>query len=164
MSPSMPTPATTCGRSRWSSLPRFWKDHDGTSCKSVILSTRSYRTWAGIRGPQPGTYLLTGPDFRGDIPGGMVRIASRTSRGPLGTRIFVSGEADLPAAVEPQKGFQAIRLSAYCGTGLPRAHLRQLCQPHLLVTPLRHSGSMLNWVMRCSNGSPYLSAGKILLS
>ncbi len=60
----------------------------------------------GTKGQQPGVYVITGPDFNGPIPGEMVQLCSRTKIGVAAVRIFVKGEADLPAAVEEQKGFQ----------------------------------------------------------
>jgi hypothetical protein len=54
----------------------------------------------GTKGPQPGVYVITGPDFTGTLPGEMTEIRSRTRYGVVDVRILAKGEADLPAAVE----------------------------------------------------------------
>ena len=64
------------------------------------------RNIGGTKGPQPGVYVVTGPDFSGDVPGDMIRPRSRTKIGVAAVRIFVAGSADLPKAIEAQKGFQ----------------------------------------------------------
>jgi hypothetical protein len=55
-----------------------------------------FRNLGGIKGPQPGTYIVTGPDFQGSTPGEMTRITTRTKIGVMAVRIFVNGETDLP--------------------------------------------------------------------
>jgi hypothetical protein len=72
----------------------------------------------GTKGEQPGVYVITGPDFKGDVPGEMTRISSRTQFAMVAARIFVSGSNDLPKAVEEQKGFRLMPLSAYLRYGL----------------------------------------------
>jgi hypothetical protein len=72
----------------------------------------------GIKGQQAGVYLITGPDFDGVVPGEMTQLRSRTRMGATAVRIFVAGEADLPAAREAQAGFHLMPLSAYLGQGL----------------------------------------------
>jgi hypothetical protein len=72
----------------------------------------------GTKGQQPGTYILTAPDYRGPVPGEMPRLVPRTKMGAAAVRIFVKGEADLPKAIEAQKGFRLIPLSAYLREGL----------------------------------------------
>ncbi|ACS59359.1 protein of unknown function DUF1214 (plasmid) [Rhizobium leguminosarum bv. trifolii WSM1325] len=73
---------------------------------------------AGTRGPEPGVYLVTGPDFEGKVPGDMKQVEIRTKRAVVGLRVLVRGEADLPKALEAQKGFRLIPLSAYLRDGL----------------------------------------------
>ncbi|MEJ1963513.1 MAG: DUF1214 domain-containing protein [Gammaproteobacteria bacterium] len=72
----------------------------------------------GTKGQQPGAYLVTGPDFSGTIPGEMTQLRSRTRWAAAALRVFVKGGADLPAAVEAQKGFHLMPLSAYLRHGL----------------------------------------------
>ncbi len=72
----------------------------------------------GTRGQEPGVYLVTGPDFSGTVPGEMTQVCSRTRWGAAAVRVFVNGEADLEAAVEAQKGFHLMPLSAYLRQGL----------------------------------------------
>jgi hypothetical protein len=76
------------------------------------------RNIGGTRGAEPGIYIVTGPDFRGQVPGDMIRIESRTELGVAAVRILANGEADLPKAVEAQKGFRLMPLSAYLRYGL----------------------------------------------
>ena len=72
----------------------------------------------GTKGQQPGVYVITGPDFDGPIPGEMTQLRSRSRMGAAALRVFVKGEADLPGAVEAQRGFQLMPLSAYLKHGL----------------------------------------------
>ncbi|HTV93651.1 MAG TPA: DUF1214 domain-containing protein [Verrucomicrobiae bacterium] len=77
-----------------------------------------FRNVGGTKGEQPGVYVITGPDFVGDVPGDMIRLTTRTKLGTVALRVFVSGEADLPNAVEAQSGFHLMPLSAYLRDGL----------------------------------------------
>src|ERR1700748_514924 len=72
----------------------------------------------GSKGPEPGLFLLTGPDFHGAIPPGMKQIKVRTQLGVIANRVFVNGDADLPAAREVQAGFLALPLSVFEKQGL----------------------------------------------
>ncbi len=92
--------------------PRWYLVQIGDAFDEVV------RNVGGIHGPQPGDYVITGPDFRGAIPGAMTRVSTRTHIGVAAVRIFVSGEADLAAAVDAQKGFHLMPLSAYLRDGL----------------------------------------------
>ncbi len=94
------------------SEPRWYLVQLGDSFDEIV------RNLGGIHGPQPGTYVITGPDLRGSVPGEMTQVASRTLQGAAAVRIFVNGQADLPRAVEAQKGFHLIPLSAYLREGL----------------------------------------------
>lgn len=73
---------------------------------------------AGTKGPQPGAYIITGPDYRGPIPGDMIQVKCNTNIGMSAVRIYVSGKDDLPAAIEFQKGFALMPLSAFLRDGL----------------------------------------------
>jgi hypothetical protein len=72
----------------------------------------------GINGPGPGAYGITGPDFRGELPGEMTRVRLRTRQCFVAVRVFVAGQADLPGAIEAQRGFHLMPLSAYLRDGL----------------------------------------------
>lgn len=72
----------------------------------------------GSRGAEPGLYLITGPDYRGQIPAGMKEIRLRTQMGVIANRIFVNGQADLPNALAIQQGFHALPLSVFQKNGL----------------------------------------------
>jgi hypothetical protein len=39
------------------------------------------RNVGGTKGQQSGVYVLTGPDFTGDVPGEMIQVKSRTKMG-----------------------------------------------------------------------------------
>ena len=72
----------------------------------------------GSKGPEPGLFLLTGPDYHGSIPAGMKEIKVPTELAVIGNRIFVNGETDLLAARAVQQGFQLLPLSAFQSQGL----------------------------------------------
>jgi hypothetical protein len=72
----------------------------------------------GSKGPEPGPFLLTGPDFHGAISSSMKQIKVRTQLGVIANRVFVNGDADLPAAREVQAGFLALPLSVFEKQGL----------------------------------------------
>lgn len=76
------------------------------------------RNIGGTKGAQSGIYIITGPDFRGDVPGEMTQIKSRTKIGLVAVRILANGASDLPKAVEAQTGFRLMPLSAYLRYGL----------------------------------------------
>ena len=94
------------------SAPRWYIVQIGDTYDEIIHNV------GGVKGEQPGVYVITGPDFSGDVPGEMVQVKSPTLRGVLGLRVFVNGTADLPKAREAQSGFQAMPLSAYLRYGL----------------------------------------------
>ena len=108
------------------------------------------RNIGGTRGAEPGIYVVTGPDFRGHVPGDMSRIESRTERGVAAVRILANGEADLPKAVETQRGFRMMPLSAYLRYGL--AYELRLPRNQFSSRPVaRHSPHWLismNWDKR----------------
>ena len=76
------------------------------------------RNIGGTKGAQPGVYIVTEPDFAGSVPGDMTQIKSRTKIGVAAVRILANGASDLPRAVEAQKGFRLMPLSAYLRQGL----------------------------------------------
>ncbi len=92
--------------------PRWYLVQIGDSFDEVVHNI------GGIKGPQPGVYLLTGPDFTGSVPGDMTQVKLLTKIGVGAVRILADGYADLPKAVEVQKGFHLMPLSAYLREGL----------------------------------------------
>jgi hypothetical protein len=72
----------------------------------------------GAKGPEAGLFLLTGPDYHGPIPAGMKEIKVRTKLAVVANRVFVNGEADLPAARAVQQGFGLLPLSVFQKQGL----------------------------------------------
>lgn len=75
----------------------------------------------GYKSPEPGLYMVTGPDYHGRIPQGMTEIKARTRFAATGLRVLVHGEADLPAARAVQRGFRVMPLSAFEQHGLSYA-------------------------------------------
>lgn len=106
------------------SQPRWYIVQIGDSFDEIV------RNIGGTKGTEPGVYVVTGPDFSGDVPGDMIEVKSRTKIGVAAVRILANGEADLPNAVEAQKGFHLMPLSAYLRDGLahkaadPRPQMR----------------------------------------
>jgi len=94
------------------SAPRWYIVQIGDEFDQVIANI------GGIKGPMPGAFVVTGPDFQGSVPGEMTQIKSTTKLGLVAVRIFVAGEEDVAAAVEAQKGFNLMTLSAYLREGL----------------------------------------------
>ena len=92
--------------------PRWYIVQIGDSFDEVV------RNIGGTKGAQPGVYLITGPDFAGTVPGDMTEVRMRTKIGVTAVRILAKGAADLPKAVEAQKGFHLMPLSAYLREGL----------------------------------------------
>ncbi len=74
----------------------------GDAFDDVVLNV------GGSRPHVPGADLITGPDFHGGVPGGMIQVEFRTNIGFVGLRIAVHGVDDLPGALQAQEGF-AIR-------------------------------------------------------
>ena len=89
-------------------------------------------------GEQGGTFLITGPGFRGRTPHGMRRIHSPYARTWIVGRTLVAGAADLAAVHRVQDGYALIPLVAYRRQGLawraPRPH-RVVRQPRTFSEP-----------------------------
>jgi hypothetical protein len=94
------------------SEPRWYIVQMGDSFDEIFLNI------GGTKGPEPGTYVVTGPDFQGILPGEMIHVTARTKIDVMAVRIFVKGDADLSKAVDAQKGFFLMPLSAYLSKGL----------------------------------------------
>jgi hypothetical protein len=111
--------------------PRWYIVQIGDSFDEIIHNI------GGIKGQEPGVYVITGPDFAGNIPGEMTQVQSRTRQGPLALRVFVNGTADLPKAREAQSGFHAMPLSAYlsCGLGYKRPAERETVAAYQSTAP-----------------------------
>jgi hypothetical protein len=92
--------------------PRWYIVQIGDSFDEII------RNIGGTKGAEPGVYVITGPDFTGQVPGEMTQLKSRTRIGVAALRILANGTADLPKAVEVQTGFFLMPLSAYLRHGL----------------------------------------------
>lgn len=72
----------------------------------------------GAKGPEPGLFCITGPDYHGPIPANMKEIKMRTKLAVVALRVFVNGEADLPAARAVQQGFHFLPLNVFQKSGL----------------------------------------------
>jgi hypothetical protein len=88
----------------------------------------------GSRGPEPGLYALTGPDYRGSVPGTMTEIRVPTMLAVVAVRVFVKGEADLAAAREAQSNFHLLPLPMFEAAGL-RYEIAKRPFAHLEFTP-----------------------------
>ena len=75
-------------------------------------------------GDKGGTYLLTGPDWKGTVPSGMVEIKSPTNFGLIFGRTLVNGPDDLPEAIQIQ---QSINASVLSGNGNKYIYRRPYC-------------------------------------
>jgi hypothetical protein len=64
-------------------------------------------------GTGQGTFLVTGPRWRGEVPAGMARVASPTDAAWIIGRIMVEGPEDLPAVHALQDGFAMAPLEAF---------------------------------------------------
>jgi len=73
---------------------------------------------AGSKGAEPGLFCLTGPDYHGPIPANMQEIKVRTRLAVVANRVFVNGEADIPAARAVQAGIHMLPLSVFQRQGL----------------------------------------------
>ena len=72
----------------------------------------------GSKGAEPGLFCLTGPDYHGPIPANMKEIKVRTTMAVVANRVFVNGEADIPAARAVQAGIHMLPLSVFQRQGL----------------------------------------------
>jgi len=70
-------------------------------------------------GTQPGTYAITGPGWKGQLPEGVTRIASPSWLVLAIGRTAVNGEADMPALRRAQAGYKLVPLSTLVGKPAP---------------------------------------------
>jgi hypothetical protein len=92
------------------SAPRWYIVQIGDSFDEVIYNV------GGIKGEQPGVYMITGPDFVGDIPGDMVQVKSRTRIGALGVRVLSAARQIYPARVKRKTDFRRCPCQTICVT------------------------------------------------
>jgi hypothetical protein len=90
-----------------------WTIAQITDCFDEIVHTVN-----GSKGSQPGLYVLTGPDYHGPVPLGMSQVKLRTRYAVVAVRVFVNGEADLPAARDVQAAFHVLPLKVFQTQGL----------------------------------------------
>jgi hypothetical protein len=64
-------------------------------------------------GTQAGDYLITGPGWNGQAPGGMAHIASPNNSVLVAGRVLVENDGDLPAAYDLSKQIQLTPLSGW---------------------------------------------------
>jgi hypothetical protein len=62
-----------------------------------------------------GTYLISGPNWKGDVPSSMKEIKSPTNTVDIGGRIFVNGTADVPNVNAIQSKLMLTPLSVFSG-------------------------------------------------
>lgn len=72
----------------------------------------------GLKGAEPGLFLLTGPDYHGPVPANMQEIRVRTQVAVVANRVFVNGENDIPDAKAVQAGIHMLPLSVFQRHGL----------------------------------------------
>lgn len=63
------------------------------------------------------TYLLTGPDFKGTVPGNMVQVAMPQNMGWIFARVLCKGSNDLENVYAIQSQFKLLPLDAYLAGG-----------------------------------------------
>ena len=64
-------------------------------------------------GTQAGDYLITGPGWKGQTPGGMLQISSPSNSVFLAGRVLVENDSDLSAAYDLSKQIQLTPLSGW---------------------------------------------------
>ena len=95
----------------------------------------------GSKGAEAGLFCLRGPDYHGPIPATMKEIKVRTTMAVIANRVFVNGEADIPAAKVVQAGIHMLPLSVFERQGLkyqiPRSDPSLLAFTPAAPEPLR---------------------------
>jgi hypothetical protein len=64
-------------------------------------------------GTQPGDYLITGPGWKGSVPGGMTQISSPNKSVLVVVRVLVKSDNDLSTAYDLSKQIQLMPLSGW---------------------------------------------------
>jgi hypothetical protein len=72
-------------------------------------------TYVGTRttGTQAGDYLITGRNWKGQVPSGMKQISSPNNSVIVAGRVLVKSDSDLPTAYDLSKQIQLTPLSGY---------------------------------------------------
>jgi hypothetical protein len=72
-------------------------------------------TYVGTRttGTQAGDYLITGRNWKGQVPSGMKQISSPNNSVIVAGRVLVTSDSDLPTAYDLSKQIQLTPLSGY---------------------------------------------------
>lgn len=89
----------------------------------------------GSKGPEPGLFVITGPDYHGAVPDGMKQIKVQTRLALVASRVFVKGEADLEAARAVQRGIELLPLSVFLKQGLRFEVPKQYDYARFVFTP-----------------------------
>lgn len=127
-------------RKYWVPVSDMWHDHDANLSFDTV-------------GSQGGAFALVAPGWQGVLPEGVRRVEMSTPVGWLLPRILVAGEADLPAAVELQKGFRLVPLGRWGAEAVARPTPDPEDFPRLTraeLTDAREYFTTLNEVLRLS--------------
>jgi hypothetical protein len=88
---------------------------DGNTFNYGYIGTRA-------TGPEPGDYLVVGPDWKGETPAGIKKVFRSTTQFSLAAyRTQLFKPADMPNVVKVQAGYKAQPLSAYLKQPAPPA-------------------------------------------
>jgi hypothetical protein len=122
------------------------------SLQFVDAYTFNY-AYAGTRttGNSGGKFLVSGPDWKGDVPAGLTHIPSETEIAFVLYRTQLYGPDDLENVKRIQAGYDAQPLSAYLGTATPPAAPAVAWMPPLSPAAQRkdpRSFEVLNFVLR----------------
>lgn len=79
--------------------------------------------------------MLTGPDHHGPVPGDMLQVRLRTSRGVVAARIFVNGQADLPTPSRRKPASSSCPCPAISGTAWPTSTDPAFSEPSASQAP-----------------------------
>ena len=127
-------------RKYWVPVSDMWHDHDANLSFDTV-------------GSQGGAFALVAPGWQGVLPEGVRRVEMSTPVGWLLPRILVAGDADLPAAVELQKGFRLVPLGRWGAEAVARPTPDPEDFPRLTraeLTDAREYFTTLNEVLRLS--------------
>jgi hypothetical protein len=78
-------------------------------------SKNTVLTYVGTRttGTQAGDYLITGRNWKGQVPSGMKEISSPNNSVIVAGRVLVTSDSDLPTAYDLSKQIQLTPLTGY---------------------------------------------------
>jgi Uncharacterized conserved protein len=101
--------------------PAGWiseKDLNSCTCRTRLIATTAFSSptrprtsifaYVGTRttGTQAGDYLVTGPNWTGQVPSGTKQISSPNNSVPFFGRVLVYADSDLPTAHDLAKQIQ----------------------------------------------------------